>query len=275
MKKLVLSLLIIISFCSLAYAQKTIEPELQNVMNQKDDDMISVNIILKSNIDMNRLRSRAEQITDKKVKRDFLVDEMKLFAEKEQAEILSVLRAEEKSDRVSNIKSSWMSNYINCTASRDVIYLIAEHPDVLMIGYDEEKYMLWNEKAEKVEHGKDNITENITIERDNLAERIIETEAEIAKFGKVRMGAPVNEDIFNENISLIPCAYLHNYEEKYKDEIYHPKYSEAIEAAPIFSPDGRDLKANEYIYDNIRCKYYGRNAPCNFRCRSQYSFMFA
>lgn len=163
MKKLVLSLLIIISFCSLAYAQKTIEPELQNVMNKKNDDMISVNIILKSNIDMNRLRNRAEQITDKKVKRDFLVDEMKLFAEKEQAEILSVLRAEEKSDRVSNIKSSWMSNYINCTASRDVIYLIAEHPDVLMIGYDEEKYMLWNEKAEKVEHGKDNITENITI----------------------------------------------------------------------------------------------------------------
>ena len=95
MKKLVLSLLIIISFCSLAYAQKTIEPELQNVMNKKNDDMISVNIILKSNIDMNRLRSRAEQITDKKVKRDFLVDEMKLFAEKEQAEILSVLRAEE------------------------------------------------------------------------------------------------------------------------------------------------------------------------------------
>lgn len=41
------------------------------------------------------------------------------------------------------------------------------------------------------------ITENITIERDNLADRIIETEAEIARFGKVRMGAPVDEDIFD------------------------------------------------------------------------------
>ena len=46
------------------------------------------------------------------------------------------------------------------------------------------------------------ITENITIERDNLSEMISETEAEIAKFGKVRMGAPVEEDIFDVEVIL-------------------------------------------------------------------------
>ena len=161
MRKFTLTLLMILSFCGLGFAQKTIAPELQNVMNQKGDAMISVNIILKSQIDANKLRSRAEQISDKEVRRDALVDEMKLFAEKEQAEILSILRAEEKSNRVSNIQSRWIANYINCTVSCDVIYLLAEHPDVLMIGYDEEKNMLWNEKAEKAED-RNTIIENIT-----------------------------------------------------------------------------------------------------------------
>jgi len=52
------------------------------------------------------------------------------------------------------------------------------------------------------------ITENITIERDNLADRIIETEAEIAKFGKVRMGAPVEEDIFDVEAILAGGASM-------------------------------------------------------------------
>ena len=85
MRKFTLTLLIILSFCGLGFAQKTIEPELHNAMNQKGDEMISVNIILKSQIDINMLRSRAEQIADKELRRDILVDEMKLFAEKEQA----------------------------------------------------------------------------------------------------------------------------------------------------------------------------------------------
>ena len=162
MKKLTLTLLIILSFCGLGFAQNTIEPELQEALNQKGDEMININIILKSQIDINVLRSRAEQITDKKVRRDVLVDEMKLFSEKEQAEIMTILKAEERGSRVSDIKSGWLTNYINCNASRDVIYLLAEHPDVMLIGYNQEKYMLWNEKSEKVEPARNTITQNIT-----------------------------------------------------------------------------------------------------------------
>lgn len=162
MKKLTLTLLIILSFCGLGFAQNTIEPELQEALNQKGDEMININIILKSQIDINSLSKRAEQITDKKMRRDVLVDEMKLFSEKEQAEIMSILRAEERGSRVSDVKSGWLANYINCNASRDVIYLLAEHPDVMLIGYNQEKYMLWNEKSEKVEPARNTITQNVT-----------------------------------------------------------------------------------------------------------------
>ncbi len=162
MRKLVLTLLIIVSFSGLGFAQKTIEPELQNVLNQKGDEMIGINIIFKSQIDYDILRNVAKNITDKKVRRDALVDELKLFAEKEQAEVMSILDAEAKSMNVADIRSQWMTNYINCKASRDVIYLLSQHPDVMLIGLDQEKNMLWNEKVEKAEQSKGTLTENIT-----------------------------------------------------------------------------------------------------------------
>ena len=162
MRKLVLTLLIIVSFSGLGFAQKTIEPELQNVLNQKGDEMIGVNIIFKSQIDYDILRNVAKNITDKKVRRDALVDELKLFAEKEQAEVMSILNAEAKSMNVADIRSQWMTNYINCKASRDVIYLLSQHPDVMLIGLDQEKNMLWNEKVEKAEQSRGTLTENIT-----------------------------------------------------------------------------------------------------------------
>ncbi len=162
MRKLVLTFLIILSFSCLGFAQKTIEPELQNVLNQKGDEMISINIIFKSQIGQEQLRNAAKGITDKKTKRNMLIDELKLFAEKEQAEVMSILDAEAKSMKVADIKTHWMTNYINCKASRDVIYLLAQHPDVMIIGLDQEKYLLWNETAEKVEPSKNTLVENIT-----------------------------------------------------------------------------------------------------------------
>ena len=160
MRKLLFALLVILSFSSFGFAQ-VIDADLQKAMSQKGDEMISVNIILKSQMDLKNLSKRAEGITDKYVRRDMLIDELKLFAEKEQSEIMSILKAEEKGRRVSGIKSSWAANYINCSTTSDVIYLLAEHPDVLMIGYNEEKSVLWDEKSTRVTPG-DQLTENIT-----------------------------------------------------------------------------------------------------------------
>lgn len=71
-----------------------------------------------------------------------------------------------------------------------------------------------------------------------------------------------NEDVQYNQIHLIPCAYLHNYENQYRNEILHPKYNEAIESAPIFlMEDGEALQdfiakyvnkpSNKRLYDII------------------------
>ena len=161
MRKLVFTLLVILSFCSLGLSQNTIEPRLQDIMNQKGDEMIRVNIILKSQMNLNNLRSRAANVVDKEVKRNILVDELKTFAEKEQQDILSILNAEHRNMSVKNVSSHWLANYINCEVTRDVISLIAQHPDVYMIGYDEEKILVSNDTYERAENYT-NMTENIS-----------------------------------------------------------------------------------------------------------------
>ena len=161
MRKLVFTLLVILSFCNSVLAQSTIEPRLQEVLSQKGDEMISVNIILKSQMNFNNLRSRSEGIIDKDARRNALVDELKNFTEKEQKEILSILDAEQRSSKVKDISCHWLANYINCSTTADVIYQLSQHPDVLVIGYNEEKVLVSNNYSERAEDVT-GMTENIT-----------------------------------------------------------------------------------------------------------------
>ena len=64
---------------------------------------------------------------------------------------------------------------------------------------------------------------------------------EIAEF--LEKNKNFNEDVRNQDIKLIPCAFLHNYDESYRNQICNPKYNEALEDAPVFlREDGTKLQ---------------------------------
>ena len=146
---LLLSLLV----CQLGFTQNydVIEPELQEVLNQKGDDMISVNIILKSEINISNLRSNVKGLDDPKAQRQALVGEFKSFSEQSQEDVMSLLKAGEASGDVKDIKPHWLSNMITCNASKDYIYLLSEHYDIKILGYNKTQFLLGNENAKKVE----------------------------------------------------------------------------------------------------------------------------
>lgn len=163
MRKLLFTLLVVMLFCVCSFAQSgVIEPELQAAIEQKGDEMISVNIIFKSQMDPNQLRSKVSKVSDKKIRRDIVVNELKSFSEREQKDVMAILDAEERSGKVTKITNHWLSNVITCTTTADVIYYLSEHSSISMIGYNEEKYMLWDEKSEKVEATR-GLTDNITM----------------------------------------------------------------------------------------------------------------
>ena len=94
MKKIIL--LLLISFCliKIDYAQNLcdIDPELQQLLNSKEDEFISVNIILKSQIDVKNLDSRSQSFDKRGQKRNTVLKEFKKFAEESQSDVLSVCR---------------------------------------------------------------------------------------------------------------------------------------------------------------------------------------
>lgn len=158
-------LLLLVTFLSLNFINaqniSSIEPELQEVMNLKNDEMINVNIILKSQLDEQELKQLISKADNRKTMREMAVNELKSFSKSTQSDILSILNAEEKNGKVGDIRCHWLVNVINCEASCDMIYAISNHPDVAVVAYNKDEFLLWDEKIEKVEASR-GLTQNIT-----------------------------------------------------------------------------------------------------------------
>ena len=143
--------LVLLSFCfvHLGFAQNNnvIDPELYALMNSRSGDKISVNIILKEDVNASSLNVR-KAFHNKDAKRTYMVNELKTQSEKLQADVLKTLKAVERSSQMTDINCHWLTNMINCKATADAILKIAEHPDVKAIIYNKKEYMLFDEKKE-------------------------------------------------------------------------------------------------------------------------------
>ena len=123
--------------CCFGFAQNNvIDNELQKILNQKGNDYIDVNIMLKAQMTSDDFAVLNCESDSKEVRRELVTNELKKFAENSQKDIMSVLQAEERSNKVTDIKNFWIANFINCKAKADVIYQLASHPDVATISYN-------------------------------------------------------------------------------------------------------------------------------------------
>lgn len=151
MRKLIYSLVIALLLCNYCFAQSIIDPELQIVLddtNKDSSESISINIIFKSQLNVDELNQRANNYNNKNHKRQYVISELKNFSEKTQQEVLSIIKAEENRGEVSNIICHWLSNSITCNATKDVIEELSKREDILMIGYNcDRDALLTNEEV--------------------------------------------------------------------------------------------------------------------------------
>lgn len=131
----ILIILSIVSFCVFAQ-DNVIDHELQKIINQKSDELIDVNIIFKSQMSSDYLSSLPHKSDGKEVRREIIINELHKFSEKSQQDVLSFIQAETRSGSVTDINTHWITNFINCKISRDVICQLASHPDIAMICYN-------------------------------------------------------------------------------------------------------------------------------------------
>ena len=151
MKKIIYCFVIALFLGNYCFAQNNvIEPELQEFINKNGDEMISVNIIFKAQMDENELDDRASSFENKKARREFVINELKYFSEKSQQEVLSIIQSEQRNGKVTNIVSHWLSNSITCTTTKDVIYFLSERDDILIIGHNADKNAILSDQQSAV-----------------------------------------------------------------------------------------------------------------------------
>ncbi len=166
MKRIIYCFVITLLFGSYCFAQNNvIDPELQGFINVSSDEMISVNIIFKTQIDRNELNAKANHLKNKQARREFVINELKLFSEKSQQEVLAIIQSEQRNGKVSNVVSHWLSNSITCTTTKEIIYLLSERDDIMIIGHNADKNAILSDNRQQT-------TDN---SRDTKAEAEIET----------------------------------------------------------------------------------------------------
>lgn len=125
---------------SLCFAQNdnVLTEDLQEILNQKNNDLIDINIYFKSQMPTEHLQSLNVKSDSKEVRREIVINELKKFSEQQQESVMAVIEAEAKNGNVTDINAHWLVNSINCKASRDVIYTLASHPDIKVMGLNKE-----------------------------------------------------------------------------------------------------------------------------------------
>ena len=146
---IILFFALVLSTLTFAQNINAIEPELQNILNQRNEELIDIQIYFKSNINSDRINQASRKAQTKSEKKEIVVSELKAYSENIQADVMNILKAEELSGNVADIRNLWIANSISCKASKDVIYRLSSHPDVKIIGYDKEIQMISPKQMEE------------------------------------------------------------------------------------------------------------------------------
>ena len=140
------TLILLALLCVCGFAQ-TIDPVLKQEMRQRsDDEKIKVIVVMKQQYDRQQLNRRAAHYVTRADRREFVVNELKQFAEVSQYDLRRTLDEMERNDMTTAPKIILMANAMYFTATKQAINDLAMRRDVAIIGLDEDRYALFDEE---------------------------------------------------------------------------------------------------------------------------------
>ena len=149
--------------CLAGFAQTTIDPSLMETMNRRsDNDPIEVVVLMKAQYNRSKLSRQAEFLPTKAMRREFVVKELKTFAEASQSDLKRNLAEMEQRGMVSSVRSLWSVNALYFTATKQTILDLSERADIERISLN--KQYQWIPEAETASEASvlREITPNIT-----------------------------------------------------------------------------------------------------------------
>ena len=173
MKKWVLITVSGILLCSLLISENNsgnskITEQLQEKMEStSESEFIRINIAMNEQYDSQTLLRNTNELS-KPEKREFVVNQLKSFSNESQKDILTEMEILENEGLIQNIKSLWITNLINCFATKEAIREISLRNDIKSIDWDEERNMLLDYNVNEQKYITNNstdrdITWNVTL----------------------------------------------------------------------------------------------------------------
>ena len=172
MKKYFLLFFVLFAFSfQFTWAQPEVTTSLQDVLAEKgEEDLIPLNIRLSEQYDDEILLRESRRIINPDQRREFVINELKTFSEKQQAGLLAHLQKKEAEGKVEGIRPYWIANFIHCKASPSVIQGLMARKDLARLDYDKYRQVLpleameaGNELAEPDQLTSGNPAWNVTL----------------------------------------------------------------------------------------------------------------
>ena len=142
MKRIILTLIWALATL-MGTAQATIDRALQEELTRRnDDEKIEVIVLMKAQYDRSQLNRRAEFCHTRAERRDFVVNELKAFAEASQNELKHCLAEMQQKGLVSEPKTLWSANALYFSATKSVILDLSQRNDIELIGFDHKENLI-------------------------------------------------------------------------------------------------------------------------------------
>lgn len=156
--------LILMAVCCMAgYAQAVIDPLLSEEMARRnDDEKINVIVIMKSQYDRAQMNRQANYFATRSERREFVVNELKAFAEATQFDLRRSLDEMRRNDMTTEPTILWMANALGLSANKAAIADLARRNDIEIIGYDIERNWIPDGEEATPASATREITPNVT-----------------------------------------------------------------------------------------------------------------
>ncbi len=145
------------------YAQAVIDPLLSEEMARRnDDEKINVIVIMKSQYDRAQMNRQANYFATRSERREFVVNELKAFAEATQFDLRRSLDEMRRNDMTTEPTVLWMANALGLSANKAAIADLARRNDIEIIGYDIERNWIPDGEEATPASATREITPNVT-----------------------------------------------------------------------------------------------------------------
>ena len=165
---MIVALLLMVAMPMMAQrsAFNKVTPELQKEMNQGFEETFRVIIIMNEQFDTQK-STRQLQHLNKAQQREYVVNELQRVSQNGQKDVLKDLEQGQKASMVNDIKSFWIINAISAEMTEDMVWAIADRPDVKYVMKDVEIYIADGEENKTVLVGNNRATNQWNVTKVN------------------------------------------------------------------------------------------------------------